>query len=140
MPIVQTWIKDDDYSKYLVVRSSGKHAWGEFIHNALNGVTVVGAAEFSAQREQGGVLIKPTKLKPIKTPKEEDDAIVGMYMGKPPIIKTPKDAEKATQARFDEKLDKLVDVGRKQLAKLCKIHGTPLDNRGKCLQKGCKYA
>lgn len=23
---------------------------------------------------------------------------------------------------------------------LCKIHGTPLDNRGKCLQKGCKYA
>ena len=23
---------------------------------------------------------------------------------------------------------------------LCKIHQTPLDNRGKCLQKGCKYA
>lgn len=23
---------------------------------------------------------------------------------------------------------------------LCKIHGTPLDSRGKCLQKGCKYA
>jgi hypothetical protein len=23
---------------------------------------------------------------------------------------------------------------------LCKIHGTPLDARGKCLQKGCKYS
>lgn len=22
----------------------------------------------------------------------------------------------------------------------CKVHGTPLDSRGKCLQKGCKYA
>ncbi len=24
--------------------------------------------------------------------------------------------------------------------KLCKIHDIPLDSRGKCLQKGCKYA
>lgn len=24
--------------------------------------------------------------------------------------------------------------------KLCKVHQTPLDSRGKCLQKGCKYA
>lgn len=23
---------------------------------------------------------------------------------------------------------------------LCKVHGVPLDSRGKCLQKGCKYA
>lgn len=23
---------------------------------------------------------------------------------------------------------------------LCKIHGTPLDDRGRCMQKGCKYA
>jgi len=23
---------------------------------------------------------------------------------------------------------------------LCKVHGTPLDTRGRCLQKGCKYA
>lgn len=23
---------------------------------------------------------------------------------------------------------------------ICKLHGTPLDSRGKCLQKGCKYA
>lgn len=22
----------------------------------------------------------------------------------------------------------------------CKIHGAPLDSRGRCLQKGCKYA
>lgn len=24
--------------------------------------------------------------------------------------------------------------------KLCKIHFTPLDDRGRCMQKGCKYA
>lgn len=24
--------------------------------------------------------------------------------------------------------------------KLCKIHGLPLDDRDRCLQKGCKYA
>ena len=23
---------------------------------------------------------------------------------------------------------------------MCKIHGTPLDGRGRCLQKGCKYS
>lgn len=23
---------------------------------------------------------------------------------------------------------------------LCKAHGTPLDDRGRCMQKGCKYA
>lgn len=23
---------------------------------------------------------------------------------------------------------------------LCKIHGLPLDDRGRCMQKGCKYA
>lgn len=25
-------------------------------------------------------------------------------------------------------------------AKMCKVHGTPLTEKGKCLQKGCKYA
>lgn len=24
--------------------------------------------------------------------------------------------------------------------KLCKIHGIPLDDRGRCMQKGCRYA
>lgn len=23
---------------------------------------------------------------------------------------------------------------------ICKVHGLPLDSRGRCLQKGCKYA
>lgn len=31
-------------------------------------------------------------------------------------------------------------LGVKVDAKLCKIHGLPLDDRGRCLQKGCKYA
>lgn len=67
----------------------------------------------------------------------------------PAVIKTPKDAEKAVGKKINANWE-----GHKQLrdaslgrlpklesnVKLCKIHGTPLDSRGKCLQKGCKYA
>lgn len=52
------------------------------------------------------------------------------------VIKTVAEA----QASIDAKLDKLVDKGNKTLEKLCPVHRTPLDSRGKCLQKGCKYA
>lgn len=35
----------------------------------------------------------------------------------------------------------LKNIPAERLAQgVCKIHGTPLDRRGKCLQKGCKYA
>lgn len=38
-------------------------------------------------------------------------------------------------------LDKKIEIPAERLAQgVCKIHGTPLDRRGKCLQKGCKYA
>lgn len=36
--------------------------------------------------------------------------------------------------------DKIATVVGKAQGDLCKIHGIPLDARGKCLQKGCKYA
>lgn len=29
---------------------------------------------------------------------------------------------------------------RNEFRPVCKVHGTPLDLRGKCLQKGCKYS
>lgn len=32
-------------------------------------------------------------------------------------------------------------VPKERLANgVCKVHGTPLDDRGKCLMKGCKYS
>lgn len=34
-----------------------------------------------------------------------------------------------------------VPIAAERLTKgLCKVHGLPLDARGRCLQKGCKYA
>ncbi len=52
------------------------------------------------------------------------------------VIKTKKDAE--------EVIPEIVPPVAKNISRqsngLCKIHGTPLDGRGKCLQKGCKYS
>lgn len=35
MPLVNTWIKNEDWDKYYKLASTKQ--WGEFIHNALNG-------------------------------------------------------------------------------------------------------
>ena len=37
-----------------------------------------------------------------------------------------------------EPSDLFVGLGSLESNGLCKIHGIPLDSRGKCLQKGCK--
>lgn len=39
--------------------------------------------------------------------------------------------------QFNKVAEKLKD---QPAGALCRVHGTPLDNRGRCLQKGCKYA
>lgn len=49
-------------------------------------------------------------------------------LAKKPIIKKPEDVLS------------VINTNGIPLNKLCKIHSTPLDNRGRCLQKGCKYA
>lgn len=37
--------------------------------------------------------------------------------------------------------DKTLEFNERRTANgVCKVHGLPLDDRGKCLQKGCKYA
>jgi hypothetical protein len=36
MPSVQTYIKEEDYQKYLSIKERGTGEWAEFIHNALN--------------------------------------------------------------------------------------------------------
>lgn len=43
---------------------------------------------------------------------------------------------------YDEKGEpKIVTLSNQQLSNgICKEHKVPLDSRGRCLQKGCKYA
>ena len=115
MPTVQVWIKNEDWDKYYQLSSSKR--WGEFIHNALN--------RRGQLYEVGGKLMTD---KPIKTPKGHS---VSEAMKNPDKIniKSPKDAMKQIEK-----------INPKFEYKLCKIHGTPLDSRGKCLQKNCKYA
>lgn len=36
MPIVQTWIGDEDYKKYLDMKSRGKGEWTMFVHKSLS--------------------------------------------------------------------------------------------------------
>jgi hypothetical protein len=38
MPLVNTWIKNEDWDRYYQLASTKQ--WGEFVHNALNGVTI----------------------------------------------------------------------------------------------------
>lgn len=66
------------------------------------------------------------QYKPIKTPTEGENKNTGVGVAK--VIKTPKDAETV--------LDQFKTFSKG----VCKIHGIPLDSRGKCLQKGCKFA
>lgn len=143
MPIVQTWIHNDDYIKYLAIHTSGKGAWSEHVRNSLNPPV-----------KMDGI------LKPIKTPigwevtsqklgySDEDSKPYDLPKDLKKVIKTPKDAEKAvTDLRkdyVDKAAIKMGEVGDHTLSgvsiKLCKIHGTPLTQNGKCLQKGCKYS
>lgn len=48
------------------------------------------------------------------------------------IIKTPVDAKVVTMAKVEKEFAKADS--------LCPIHETPLDSRGRCLQKKCKYS
>lgn len=157
MPIVQTWLSDEDYIKYLDIKKSVPKAWTEFIHNALNGVTVVGA-EFEARTEHNELILKPIKTpktagnafkyKPaviderfvIKTPKDplaklHKDIMTDGFKDRP-IIRSPKDAEKAVELKNPKGKMYINTLG--EVTKFCKIHGTPLTANEKCLIKGCK--
>lgn len=50
------------------------------------------------------------------------------------LIKSPP------RPRAQEDVQKMGIGVQRSLNGICKIHKTPLDDRGKCLQKGCKYA
>lgn|SRR3990167_1836333 len=133
MPTVPTYITDDDFAVYLKVKKQHKSAWTEFIHNALNPITWKPGSHGDG--------------KPIKTPKNTltlSAPILDPKATEPPtdqpfrrkVIKSPKDAAKAVRITANPNTVNEVEPW----VKLCKIHGIPLDGRGKCLQKGCRYA
>lgn len=172
MPLVNTWIKNEDWAAYYQLASNKQ--WGAFIHNALNPTVgeVIGAHgdRYRAIGESSEIedAIVAKRIKPTKTPKDEQtleftndkgdvvrrigvlpDGSVGIQADprgidkvlakqKKGIIKSPKDAEKAVTPEMVGELPAIKRILEKN--KLCKIHGTPLDDRGRCMQKGCKYA
>lgn len=82
----------------------------EFIHNALANMMVVSSSDVPMTSDN------PSQLKTINSPK------------KVPTPKLPDIPGIITADKLPSNV------------KLCKIHDTPLDSRGRCLQKGCKYA
>jgi hypothetical protein len=54
---------------------------------------------------------------------------------------TPDEARDIAKASDKEILGIIKPHGTlSQVVGLCKVHGIPLDSRGRCMQKGCKYA
>lgn len=83
--------------------------------------------------------LKPKfKPKPIKIPDYHLDVKDEKTSVATRVIKSPKDAEKAVRFKPTRHITR--PKLHQGIAGLCKIHGTPLDDRGKCLQKGCKYS
>lgn len=139
MPTInQTYVCEECFNKYITIKAK-RGAWHEFLHNALNQITIP-TVKYESSKELNDKIVKAWE-KPIKTPKDvriKDLGVsnVGGREWHNEVIITPKDAEKAVIGSPGEAL-LAYEKGYK--GKLCKIHGTPLDDRGKCLVKGCKY-
>lgn len=122
MPTVSVYIKNDDWEAWRKLEKPS-----EFIHNALNR---------SVRSDPGFKRIEKV---------DERFAL------KPPGELTRKQLNEQNIKRanaIDEKievtspdLNKVIPVSSGRLSNgLCKIHGTPLDDRGRCMVKGCKYS
>lgn len=114
MPNVTTYIRKDDMELWLACPNKA-----ELIHNALN--------------------MRETYLE--LPPKQKDQV-------KKHIVSMPSEPDDVTfddLSLHDKAVVTLQDRNislpkSKFLNGVCKIHDVPLDSRGKCLQKGCKYA
>lgn len=92
---------------------------------------------------KGGVVLRD--LPPPTVAKEQ------LYpeLKKPPIRLADSEEAKLTETnsavfrnivRVNAQAEDWENKNAKAAHGICKIHGTPLDTRGRCLQKGCKYA
>lgn len=122
MPNVTTYIRKDDMELWAACPNKA-----ELIHNALHklpfgeprNVDWSKAVELNVSKHD----VRAKKIAEPRTPdlNKMDEEFRNHVFSKPEIVENiPR------SSRFD--------------GPLCKIHGLPLDNNGKCLQKGCKYS
>lgn len=74
-------------------------------------------------------------LQPFGTLKTAGAPVELKVTGLPDLLKKPKGDYKLPEGLVTE-----VPKTSRFDGPLCKIHNLPLDARGKCLQKGCKYS
>lgn len=163
MPQANIWIRKDDWDKW---KSIGNKP--DFIHDALEvqDSTLHGTMYPKGETKiPGGKVIvsntnirvnkdgtmspqdpkKPSKVTTKPWPKVEkelkdkfrgaEQAIADQIIGEntdPFTINAPEEVVKIAKS--------LNLSPHRDSNGLCKVHGIPLDSRGKCLQKGCKYA
>lgn len=73
-----------------------------------------------------------------------DTVQLGIDLARSELVATPKTIISKNRkgqivSRIGEQPDGTIGIQR-DLRGICKFHAVPLDSRGKCLQKGCKYA
>lgn len=131
MPRVNIYIRKEDLEKWEAIGDKPS-----FIHDAIRvqDSTLHGTMYPKGETEipGGKVIANSTNIKENKdgTITAIDPSKHSSFTRKPPVIKTAQEAmTRIAQAHTD-----------KDYHGLCKIHGTPLTDKGKCLQKGCKYA
>lgn len=66
--------------------------------------------------------------------------ISSSYGLKPPIKVTAKNKVSKEVPKLEPEVIANISVGpTRGVNGICKVHGTPLDSRGRCLVKGCKH-
>jgi len=79
------------------------------------------------------VYVREEDLDSWKAISKKSEFIHNAINSNPKIIFKPE-IKPETKLETFNKLKETIGV------KLCKVHGLPLDGRGRCLQKGCKYS
>lgn len=117
MPNVTTYIRKDDMELWLACPNKA-----ELIHNALHPV----------QLPEGNPYSRLTVSEHKKYSKAAEELLPKRQYIREDIINAPEEVVEIAKT-----LNLSPDRGSNGI---CKVHHTPLDNRGKCLQKGCRYA
>lgn len=157
MPLVNTWIKNEDWDSYYQLASNKR--WGEFIHNALNGSLTWADGD----RISGTVLVKAPDVDPkisVGIAQDSSDALnqETLVWGKAREMMKPladsmrpikaKEAKKSHPDAADTSLgprviktpEDAVKAVFPNAQKYCPNgHAIP-DGRSKCLGKKCKYS
>lgn len=120
MPNVSTYIRSDDLAKYLLIAKE-KGAWSEFIHNALDVLDSDGQPPTRVEKELLDALLK-------EKPKKSKVSAAGGTLVKAPMETLLNIPGVQRASELEAKV------------KLCKVHSMPLDGRGRCMQKGCKFS